>query len=125
MPSPTSTTVPTERVSTPASNSSMADLMIVVMSSDRMAIVSPVWVGSVWGRAPCAWVGLFGRSALRAGGELAAQALEAAAHAAVDELVAQADLHSTEQGRIDPGKKLDGAGGQLSQALAKRADLVR
>jgi hypothetical protein len=38
MPSPTSTTVPTERVSTPASNWSIADLMIAVISSDLVAI---------------------------------------------------------------------------------------
>ena len=58
MPSPTSTTVPTDRVSTPASNWSMADLMIVVMSSERMAICySRVWVargsGLPAGRGGC------------------------------------------------------------------------
>ena len=42
MPSPTSTTVPTERFSTPPSNWSMADLMISVMSSERMAMVDPL-----------------------------------------------------------------------------------
>ena len=40
MPSPTSTTVPTLRVSTLASNLSMVDLMMLVISSDRMAIRS-------------------------------------------------------------------------------------
>jgi hypothetical protein len=38
MPSPTSTTVPTLRVSTPASNESIADLRMLVISSERMAM---------------------------------------------------------------------------------------
>jgi hypothetical protein len=38
MPSPTSTTVPTLRVSVPWSNVSIADLMMLMISSERMAI---------------------------------------------------------------------------------------
>ena len=49
MPSPTWTTVPTERDSMPASNWSMADLMMVVMSSERIAIAEFLLVKKVRG----------------------------------------------------------------------------
>ena len=77
MPSPTSTTVPTERVSTPASNWSMADLMIWVMSSERMAMVRVLlWAVRATGRRRRA----------------CAQPFEATPDAAVDESVPEADL---------------------------------
>ena len=79
MPSPTSTTVPTERFSTPPSNWSMADLMISVMSSERMAI------GGIPLVAVC-WVSGVSRGAR---GEPGAQAFQAPPDAAIDESVAR------------------------------------
>jgi hypothetical protein len=52
MPSPTSTTVPTLRVSTPASNWSIADFRMLVISSERMAIG---WFSRLWRPRPSGW----------------------------------------------------------------------
>ncbi len=53
MPSPTSTTVPTLRVSAVSSKLSIDDLMMLMISSERMAIGSPSGCAARWcaGRA--------------------------------------------------------------------------
>ena len=96
MPSPTSTTVPTLRVSTPASNESIADLMMLVISSERMAI----GVRSPRGRPH----------------ELVPQPLEAAPDAAVDQAVADPDDEAAEQAGIDLDVELDAAAGELLES---------
>src|SRR6188508_103406 len=96
MPSPTSTTVPTERDSTPVSNSSMADLMIWVMSSERMAM----------GR-PTSWAAASGGGF----GEAGAQPLQAAADGTVEEAVAKADLEPADEAGVDALTELDASSG--------------
>src|SRR5262245_14968309 len=75
MPSPTSTTVPTFRVWAAASNESISDLMMLTISSDRMAM------------------GLLN--------ELSPEPLEAAADAGVVEGVADADRQAADQRVVD------------------------
>src|SRR5215208_8453145 len=82
MPSPTSTTVPTERISTPASNWSIADLMMLVISSALIAI---------------RFSDLSGLVAEAAAGDAPAQTLEPPADAAVEQHVADAALDAAEQ----------------------------
>src|SRR3990172_2360102 len=91
IPSPTSTTVPTLRVSTPESNSSMADLMIWVMSSERMAM----------GRVPLV------RASGGDVGEAGTESLETTTHGTVDEAVPDPDLEAAEQAGIDLLTQLD------------------
>src|SRR4051794_11518399 len=106
MPSPTSTTVPTERVSMPASNWSMADLMIWVMSSERMAIDEDP------------------RGALQgAGCELAAQSLQAPPDAAVDQSVPDADLHAPQERLVDGERDLHLTSHHAGQPLRDRGHL--
>ena len=62
MPSPTSTTVPTLRVSVVSSNDSILLLMMLMISSDRMAIASPCGRSQAPARAGTT------RPAARAGG---------------------------------------------------------
>src|SRR5690242_10464334 len=106
MPSPTSTTVPTLRVSVPASNPSIADLMMLVISSERMAI---------------GWDLLEGAGARD---ELVPQSLETASDAAVDQSVADADDEAGGQGGIDVEGELDATAGQLLQPGGHGPDLV-
>src|SRR6266550_4854416 len=103
MPSPTSTTVPTLRVSTPASNASIDDLMMLVISSERMAM---------------RWGLLQG-----ARGELVPQPLEAAPDAPVDESIADPDDDPAEQAGVDAGLERDAAAGHLLQTGGDRPDL--
>src|SRR6188508_1462637 len=105
MPSPTSTTVPTLRVSAPASNESMADLMMLVISSERMAMGADLLEG--------------------ARDELIPQPLEATPDAPVDQAVADPDDEATEQARIDLDVQFDAAAGGLLQPLGEGPDLVR
>src|SRR5690242_9424361 len=97
IPSPTSTTVPTLRVSVAASNASISDLRIVVISSERMAMVSPVLpcraVAGLCGRVLCARV-------LGARHELFAEPLEATPHACIDHRVADPDDDPADEGGI-------------------------
>src|SRR4029078_10832345 len=89
MPSPTSTTVPTLRVSTPESNESMADLMMLVISSDRVARGADLLEG--------------------ARDELGPEPLEAAADAPVDQAIADAHDEAAQQAGIDLDVERDAA----------------
>src|SRR3954451_17179179 len=104
MPSPTSTTVPTLRVSVAASNESIDDLMMLVISSERMAM-------------RC----LLGSEG--AGGELLPEPLEAAADASVDEAIADAHDQATEEALVDVGREGDPAARHLLQSSSQRTDL--
>src|SRR6478752_7541646 len=106
MPSPTSTTVPTLRVSVPASNPSIADLMMLVISSERMAI---------------GWDLLEGASARH---ELVPQAFEAASDAAVDQSVADTDDEAADEVGVDLEVELDAAAGELLQPRGDGTNLV-
>src|SRR5512144_3205012 len=107
MPSPTSTTVPTLRVSAVSSNPSIADLMMLMISSDRMAIASPF---GPWPALP----GLARVRLAAARQELVAEPLEAAPDTGVDEPIADADGEPAEQLGVDPPAQLDaGAGHRL------------
>src|SRR5947209_11749811 len=123
MPSPTSTTVPTLRVSVVSSNPSMADLMMLMISSDLIAIGSPFRAGVGW----CAGSGPRGRGAVRAvaGDELVAEPLEAAPHASVEQAVADADRESADQSIVDACLELDGGAGHRPKPLLQGAGLVR
>src|SRR6185369_10505695 len=104
MPSPTSTTVPTLRVSTPASNWSIADFRMLVISSERMAMGTVLLQG-----ARC---------------ELVPQPLEAAPDAPVDESIADPDDDPAEDRRVDVGFECDAAAGERFEAGRDLADLV-
>src|SRR5439155_6816465 len=97
MPSPTSTTVPTLRVSVAASNESIDDLMMLVISSERMAMRS----------SPVGLSGRCRRRSQRARDDLVPQPLEAAADAAVDQSVPDADDEPAEQAFVDIGLEGD------------------
>ena len=97
MPSPTSTTVPTLRVSVVASNWSIGDLMMLMISSERMAMGSPVVSGA--------------SARAGAGAELVAQPLEAAADGVVEEAVADLDRQSADDRWVDLGAEVDGGAG--------------
>ena len=97
MPSPTSTTVPTLRVSTPESNESMADLMMLVISSDRMAMAADLLEG--------------------ARDELVPQPLEAASDAPIDQAVADPHDEAAQQAGIDLDVERDAAAGGLFESL--------
>src|SRR3990170_6128076 len=105
MPSPTSSTVPTERVSAPTSKASMADLMMLVMSWERRAMGVILLEG--------------------ARGEPAPQPLQAASDAPVDQAVAEPHDDAAEQARIDVRGQLDAAAGESLEAGRQGADLVR
>src|SRR5204863_10084517 len=108
-PSPTSTTVPTVRVSAWASNVSIADLMMLTISSLRMGIGSPGLVGSVGS------VGL-GRSRTAradAAEELGPETLEAASNARVHERVADADGQPADERFVDGRAEIHGLAGGL------------
>src|SRR3989304_253488 len=105
MPSPTSSTVPTERVSAPTSKASMADLMMLVMSWERRAMGGILLEG--------------------ARGEPAPQPLQAASDTPVDQAVAEPHDDAAEQARIDVRGQLDAAAGELLEAGRQGADLVR
>src|SRR5436853_6113466 len=106
MPSPTSTTVPTLRVSVAASNESIDDLMMLVISSERMAMR----------RSP-------GRRLDRARGELVAKSFEAAADAAIDQAIADADHQPAEQALVDSGLQGDPTSRHLLESSGQSADL--
>src|SRR6185295_587528 len=106
MPSPTSTTVPTLRASVPASNESIADLMMLVISSERMAIGWDLLEGAL------------------ARDELVPQALEPAPDTAIDHPVADADDQAAEQVGVDLQVELDPAAGHRLEPRSHRADLV-
>src|SRR6185295_16705444 len=103
MPSPTSTTVPTLRVSIAASNESIDDLMMLVISSERMAMGQGLLQG--------------------ARGELVPQPLEAAPDAPVDQSVADADDQPAEQALVDVGLEGDAAARHLLEAGRDGPDL--
>src|SRR3990172_6830272 len=105
MPSPTSSTVPTERVSAPTSKASMADLMMLVMSWERRAMGGILLEG--------------------ARGEPAPQPLQAASDTPVDQAVAEPHDDAAEQARIDVRGQLDAAAGESLEAGRQGADLVR
>src|SRR5450759_386015 len=81
MPSPTSTTVPTLRVSAVASKLSMLPLMMLMISSDRMAIRCSVRV----------------RGSASSSDEAVAEARKPSSHAGIDESVADADGQAPDQ----------------------------
>src|SRR4249919_2690811 len=102
MPSPTSTTVPTLRVSAVASNDAIWLLMMLMISSDRMAMASPS------GR---------GLAGSRPGVQLVPQPLQAAADRGVEESVADLDRQAADDRRVDLGAEVDrGAGHRLDPA---------
>src|SRR6185369_16510388 len=103
MPSPTSTTVPTLRVSASASNVSIADLMMLTISSERMAIESP-WLAG-------------------ARHEALAKPLEAAPDAGVIEGVADADGQPADQRCVDLDPEVDGSTGHLGDLAHERIGL--
>src|SRR5439155_6906168 len=102
IPSPTSTTVPTLRVSVAASNESIDDLMMLVISSERLAVS-----------------GLL-QGARR---ELVPQPLQATPDAPVDESVPDAHDQPAEEAVIDIGLELDPAAGHLLEAGREGPDL--
>src|SRR3990170_966335 len=104
MPSPTSSTVPTERVSAPTSKASMADLMMLVMSWERRAMGGILLEG--------------------ARGEPAPQPLQAASDTPVDQAVAEPHDDAAEQARIDVRGQLDAAAGELLDAGRHGEDLL-
>src|SRR5687768_18321886 len=104
MPSPTSTTVPTLRVSTAESNESIADLMMLVISSERMAMGSDLLEG--------------------AREELVSQPLQAAADAAVDHAIADAHDQTAQQVGIDLDVERDATAGGPLESGGEFADLV-
>src|SRR3972149_3841127 len=105
MPSPTSSTVPTERVSAPTSKASMADLMMLVMSWERRAMGGILLEG--------------------ARGEPAPQPLQAASDTPVDQAVAEPHDDAAEQAPIGVRGQPDAAAGELLEAGRQGADLVR
>src|SRR6187399_1194095 len=119
MPSPTSTTVPTLRVSTPASNWSIADFRMLVISSERMAIG---WFSRLWRPRPSGWAG--GRSLDGSRGEAPPQPLEAASDAPVDESIADPDDDAAEDRRVDVRLEVDAAARQRFEVARDRADLL-
>src|SRR3954469_2857385 len=104
MPSPTSTTVPTLRVSTPESNESMADLMMLVISSDRMAMVRRLLEG--------------------ARDELVPQPLEATPDAPIDQAATAGDEDTPPQAGVDLHVERDAAAGGLFKPRGELPDLV-
>src|SRR5437870_10214901 len=118
MPSPTSTTVPTLRVSASAAKVSIADLMMLTISSDLMAIGSP---SGGRGTGGCYW-----RAWALAGPrhEAFAQALEAAADAGVIQGVADADGQPADQRLIDLDPEVDGPTGHLRDLALQGHGLV-
>ena len=68
-------------------------------------------------------VGDAGQVAERSGHEPGAQSFEAAADAAVDESVAEADLDAAEQRGIDVDGQLDAAAGHGGEPFAQRRHL--
>src|SRR5215212_287372 len=112
MPSPTSTTVPTFRVSASASKVSIADLMMLTISSERMAIWKISW---------CAWRA---RALPGARHEAFAEPLEAAPDAGVIEGVADADGEPPDQRWVDLDPKLDSRARHLGELALERLGLV-
>src|SRR5918994_3362861 len=104
MPSPTSTTVPTLRVSTAESNESMADLMMLVISSERMAMGSDLLEG--------------------AREELVPEPLEATTDAAIDQAIADAYDETAQQAGIDLDVERDATAGGSFESGREFADLV-
>src|SRR6476469_6840853 len=122
MPSPTSTTVPTLRVSTPASNWSIDDLMMLVISSERMAIDVSRLLSQRVGGGQCQRR----RGAPHSdgsGGELRPQPLEATPDAPVDESIADPDDDPADQVGIDRGLERDLTAGHLLETGGDRPDL--
>src|SRR5215211_6471510 len=111
MPSPTSTTVPTFRVSASASKVSIADLMMLTISSERMAI---------WGISWCAWRA---RALPGARHEALAEPLEATPDAGVIEGVADADGEPADQRVVDLDPEIDGRVGHLGNLAPERGGL--
>src|SRR3712207_4119297 len=96
MPSPTSTTVPTLRVSVVSSNRSIDDLMMLTISSERMAIGgSPSGAMAGCGAAWLAGAG--------SGDELVAEPLEASADAGVEEAATDLDGQAADERGVDLG----------------------
>src|SRR6478609_1402394 len=104
MPSPTSTTVPTLRVSIAASNESIEDLMMLVISSERMAMGQGLLQG--------------------ARGELVPQPLEAAPDAPVDQSVADAHHEPADQALVDVGLEGDPSARELLETDRQGPDLA-
>src|SRR5690349_14397440 len=111
MPSPTSTTVPTLRVSASASNVSIADLMMLTISSDLMAI------GYSW----ACWRARALRGARH---EAFSEALEATPDAGVIEGVADADGEPADQRFVDLDPEVDGSTGHLGDLALQGSGLV-
>src|SRR5450756_2158399 len=101
MPSPTSTTVPTLRVSAVASKLSMLPLMMLMISSDRMAIRCSVRV----------------RGSASSSDEAVAEARKPSSHAGIDESVADADGQAPDQLGVDRRLDLDARAGHGLDAL--------
>src|SRR3972149_6711094 len=117
MPSPTSSTVPTERVSAPTSKASMADLMMLVMSWERRAMGGILLEGALGEPAPQP---LQAASATPGGeaGELARHARQQVDPAATEEEQDEVE-HGTADGgahgdsdQLGPRGERDGRGGQ-------------
>ena len=107
MPSPTCSTVPTSDRSVSTSYCSIRDLRIEVISSGRSFTLSPCF-----------------RSSSSCGGELVAEALQAAAHAGVDAQRACLQDHAADQLGIDLAGRLDRAAGGLLDLRDDRGCLV-
>src|SRR6478752_3210820 len=103
-PSLIASALPRMRVSTPASNWSIADFRMLVISSERMAMGTVLLQG-----ARC---------------ELVPQPLEAASDAPVDESIADPDDDPAEDRRVDVGFECDAAAGERFEAGRDLADLV-
>src|SRR6266850_5928799 len=117
MPSPTSTTVPTLRVSVFSSKPSIADLMMLMISSERMAIGSPFAGRRGWRSADCESGALAAESPVRAATctQLIAQAFEATPHAGIDEPIADPDGQAADECRVDLDLELDRRAGHGPQ----------
>src|SRR6478735_5700781 len=93
MPSPTSTNVPTLRVSVVSSNWSIADLMMLTISSERMAMGSPIERRALVRRRSAADA--------RSRQQLLPEPFEAAPNTCVDEAVADAHGQPADERGID------------------------
>src|ERR1035437_9073878 len=118
IPSPTSTTVPTLRDSAPASKLSIVFLMMLTISSERMAIPSPFGRGDPGLSTPNLGADLprLGRSL----DQPPTQPLEAATDAGVDPSIADFDGEHTDQPRVNGRGKFHLGAGELFHARPHR-----
>src|ERR1035437_5913950 len=116
MPSPTSTTVPTLRDSAPSSKCSIVFLMMLTISSERMAMPSPFGPKA---RRACRRPRL--ASSLD---QLRAEPLEAAAYAGIDLEISDSDAQPAKERRVRRGRKLYVPSGKLLDPLLHGCELL-